>query len=157
MTSLGFISVDVLLIISLLAILIILSYKKGKKILVALILSLYPSILFFYNIPFVEINERGARAVFFIIIYIIFFVLVKKYTHVRKLHTGQRKLTDYSLLAVTYVVLLLSVYVNSVTSLSFIYRFSTSTLEIFRMIPYGVALIIPIVVLFITNKKDLND
>jgi uncharacterized membrane protein len=157
MVSIGFISVDVLLIICLLAILIILSYKKGKKLVTALTLSLYPSILFFLNLPYVEITERTARGIFFLIIYIFFIVLFYKYTSNKKLHTSKRKVIDYSLLSVSYVILLLSVYINAVPSLNFIYRFSTSTIGVIDIIPYGLALIIPIVVLFVTSKRDAKD
>jgi hypothetical protein len=157
MMSFGFISVDVLLLISLIAILMILSYKKGKKIIIALTLSLYPTVLFFNNLPFVEVNERSSRAVFFLIIYVIFFVLFKKYTNNKKLHTSSRKITDYSLLTASYLILLLSIYINSVPALSFIYRFSPSITKIVGMIPYGIALVIPIIVLFMTSKKDIKD
>jgi hypothetical protein len=156
MVSIGFISIDVFILILLIAVLILLSYKKGKKNLAALILAMYPALVVFNNMPFVEIDGNGSKALIFLITYLIFFALAKKYTHVKKNHTPGRKWTDSILLALSFIVLFMSVYIYAVPSLANIYGFSPTIVNLISEIPFGVALIIPIVVLFITSKKDVD-
>lgn len=154
MISFGFISLDVILILLAIALLFFLSYKKGKRTIVSLTLALYPALIIFKNLPFVEISDNTSRALIFILIYAILFVLIKKYTHVKKNHSKQRKVVDSVLLTLSYLILLVSVYIYSIPSLANLYSFSPQVIKLVGSIPYGVALLLPMIILFLTNKRD---
>lgn len=156
MISFGFISLDVILILILIATLILLSYKKGKKNLVSLILAMYPALIVFNNLPFIKPDSSTSGAFIFIVIYIVLFVLARKYIHVKKNHTTSRKWVDSILLTASFVILFLSVYIYAVPALSSFYSFSSQIVDLIAILPYGVSILIPIVVLFIVNKKDLD-
>lgn len=82
--------------------------------------------------------------------------ILSKNIHVKKYHTNFRKISDYLLLSISYLILLISIYLNSVNSLSTFYNFSEEITKIISVIPYSIALIFPILVILLTNRKDLE-
>lgn len=152
---LDFLSFDLLVIIGILIILIGLSFKLGKKLTAALIFALYPAVLIFHNMPFIESGDSGSDGFLFLGLYVVLTILFWKNVHVKTLHSIGRKVLDYSLLSVSALVAFISVSLNSATSIQNIYSFDGLVTSYIDKIPYGVALIIPIIIIFITNKGDL--
>lgn len=158
MSNIGFLSLDLLLIIILFVLLFLISFKFGKKIIVSLIISMYPTLLIFSNLNFGELglSEKTAQALVFIVLYVLLATVLWKNVSVKKLYSQFRKSLDYSILSLTYVVFLLSIYINSVDYLAPFYTLSGITIEWVSKIPYSLMLVIPIIVIIITNRKDLE-
>lgn len=158
MSNIGFLSLDLSIIIVLFILLFLISFKFGKKIIVSLIISMYPTLLIFSNLNFegLGLNEKTAQALVFIILYVLLTTVLWKNISVKKLYSQLRKSIDYSVLSLTYVVFLLSIYINSVDYLAPFYKLSGITIEWASKIPYSLMLVIPIIVIIVTNRKDLE-
>ena len=158
MISVGFLSFDILIILIILTVLYLTSFKTGKKLLVYLILSLYPTVLIFSSLPLSDIglSSNTAQAITFLIFYILMIATLRKNITVKKYHSNTRKLLDYFLLSLAYVILIVSIYINSVSSLSSLYNFSGTITNLVSLIPYSVTLLIPIIMVLITNRRDLE-
>ncbi len=156
MISFGFVSLDILIILILFIVLFLSSLKWGKNFLVALILSIYPTLLIFGSISTEKLNltDQTAQAIIFLVLYILIIIILRKNITVKKLHGNSRKFLDYSLLSIVYIILLISVYINSVDYISSFYNFSGVTVNIVSKISYNVSLILPLLVILITNRKD---
>ncbi len=154
MTNIGFISLDIIILLVILGVLIFLNYKTGKKIITSLILACYPSILIFNNLPYISFESRIVEAFAFILIYVMCFIILKKYIKNRVVVTNIRKITDYIFLSLTFFMLLVSISTNEVLSLQSIYSFSGYLPNLINKINYGLVLIIPIIVLLLTSKED---
>jgi CRISPR/Cas system-associated protein endoribonuclease Cas2 len=158
MINVGFLPLDILIILIILAVLYLVSFKTGKKLLVSLILSLYPTVLIFGSLPFSQIglSDNSAQAIVFLIFYILMIVILRRNITVKKYYSNFRKFLDYFLLSISYVILIVSIYINSVNSLSSLYNFSGAITNLVSMIPYSITLLIPILIILITNRKDLE-
>jgi hypothetical protein len=158
MMNIGFISLDILILLILIVILIGFSFKSGKKLLTSLIISLYPSILIYQNLPFefFNLNESSAKAIIFVIIYVLANIILWKNIHAKRLHTGLRKIIDYGGLSVIYIFTIISISLNSITSLQTFHTFSDSITNLITKVPFWIILIIPIIALLLTNKNDAN-
>jgi hypothetical protein len=69
-------------------------------------------------------------------------------------HNTTRKLIDYSLLSVSFMILLAGSMAHSLKILNTVVELGTLTNTINSYIPYGFALIIPILAILITNKRS---
>jgi|GEM_PF-2738626 hypothetical protein len=157
MSGIGFLSLDILIILILFIFLFLLSFKTGKKLLVTLIVSFYPTVLIFKNLPYDKINitDQVLQAILFLILYGLSTYILWKNIHVKKYHETTRKFIDYFLLTTTYLILFISININSVPALSSIYQFTGSIINFVSYIPYSAALIIPIIIILITNRRHL--
>jgi hypothetical protein len=155
MLNLGFISLDIIIFIAIILILLGISFRSGKKPIIALIVSLYPTILFFANIPFITLKDKTTEAIAFIIIYALAIFIIQKHIHVLKIHTLTRKIIDYTLLSISFVFLIISIQINFLPSLVVIYTFSPFLTNLVNQVPYGIALIAPIIIILLTSRKDL--
>ena len=158
MVNFGFLSLDILIIIILFTILFLTSFKVGKRLLVTLIISTYPTVLIFNSLPFTKGNlfDNTAHAAVYLISYILVFTVFWKNLHVKKYHNTWRKFLDYFLLSISYLILQISIYINSISSLSVFYNFSETITKTVFNIPYSIALIIPIIIILLTNRKDID-
>ncbi len=154
MLNIGFLSLDIIIILIIFLFLFILSYKTGKKTLTTLILACYPSILIFQFFPYVYFESGMAEAVAFMVIYIFTTIVLYKNVSNKKIHTPIRKILDYGSLTIAYIILMVSLSINHVTSLQSIYNFSGFIPNLIEQINYGVALILPLLVILLTNKND---
>ena len=158
MVNFGFLSLDILIILTLFVILFLASFKTGKKLLVTLIISTYPTVLIFNSLPFSKINltDATAQAIVYLISYILIITVFWRNLHVKKYHTTWRKFLDYFLLSASYIVLIISIYINSIGVISVFYNFSEAITKAVSVIPYSISLIIPVVIILLTNRRDLN-
>jgi len=158
MVSFGFLSLDILIILILFTILFLASFKTGKKLLVTLIISTYPTVLIFNSLPFSNINltDATAQAIVYLISYILMIIIFWRNIHVKKYHNTWRKFLDYFLLSTSYIILIISIYINSIYALSVFYNFSETITRAVSLIPYSISLIIPILIILLTNRRDLD-
>jgi len=154
MINIGFISLDILILVVIFFVLFFSGIKSGKKLLISLIVSVYPSLLIFSNFPYVNFEAGMPEAISFLFIYIIMVTIMIKIINKKKVYTTFRKITDYSALAFTYIILLVSISSNYITSLQNLYTFSGVIPNFINRIDFGLLLIIPIVVILLTSKND---
>ena len=154
MISIGFISLDIIILLLIFAILFFISFKTGKRKIVSLILAVYPSLLIFEYFPYVSFESGKPEAFSFIIIYLVIFMFIRKHLANRKMNTPIRKLVDYRLLAISYMMLIISVSSNQISSLQNLYTFTGVIPLLINNIDFGLLLILPIVLIFLTSKSD---
>jgi hypothetical protein len=150
MVSIGFLSLDILIIIILFTLLFLTSFKTGKKLLVTLIISTYPTVLIFNSLPFSRINltDTTAQAIVYLVSYILVITILWRNIHVKKYNNTWRKILDYFLLSTSYIVL--------ISTLSVFYNFSETISRAVSLIPYSISLIIPILIVLLTNRRDIT-
>lgn len=154
--NIGILSLDIIILIVIFALLFFLSLRKGKKTIVALIITTYPTLLLYLNLPYVSLDKPMAKAVGFVVIYILALSILWKNVHTKHVHSFFRKIFDYTTLVLSYMALVISISANSVTALQKIYTFSGFFPNLIAKMDYGLILIIPIVVILLTNKSDYN-
>ncbi|HMO78591.1 MAG TPA: hypothetical protein PJ997_00165 [Candidatus Paceibacterota bacterium] len=155
MKNFAFLSLDIIIIIVTIAILTFLFLKGKKGILISLIFATYPTVLIFKNFPYIEFTNQTIELVFLLLIYIFIFWILNKSVSIGNYYsTSFRKIVDSILLSTSYIILIISLQINSLPILKNIYNFSTNTTKIIADIPYGLALIIPIIFILLINKRQ---
>jgi len=77
MNGIGFLSLDILIILILFISLFLLSFKTGKKLLTTLIISIYPTVLIFNNLSHASLDTQIIQLVVLSVLYALFsFTLV---------------------------------------------------------------------------------
>lgn len=154
MINIGFISLDIIIILVVFLILFFHGIKTSKRMLISLIIAMYPSLVIFQNFPYVNFDPGMPTAVAFVFIYVATVFLLYKSISKKKVYTPLRKIIDYSLLTISYLALIISVSTNQIPSLQNLYTFSGFLPNLVNQINYGVILIIPLLVILITAKSD---
>jgi hypothetical protein len=154
MISLGFLTLDIIILLAITAILFFLSLHRGKKVLARSILVFYPTTLLYLNLPYVTLGNPWSKVITYFLIFGIFFVLLKRNATAKKLYSNFRKTSDGLVLSVSVLILLLVLYYH-VLPISTLYSISFPFSELITTkIPFGILMIIPILGLVITNKRD---
>jgi hypothetical protein len=154
MVNIGFISLDILILIAIFGLLFFLGAKNGKKLILSLILATYPSLMIFKNFPYVSFDSGMPEAIAFIVIYVLIVSVLIKYVSKKKLYTPSRKFVDFTLLIISYLILVIAITSKSVISLQNLYTFSGVIPSYINQLDFGVILIIPLVVMLLTAKSD---
>jgi hypothetical protein len=129
------------------------SYRFGKAWLVAFLLSFYPTIALFGNIPYVNIEKGLPTVITFFVIYGVIFFFLSKSVHTRESYGGFRKVFDHFLVSITTLFVILFSLIKFVPDFATFYKFSDGIIKITtNLIPYGFYLTIPILVIFIVGK-----
>lgn len=145
---------DILIIVILICVLFSASFKMGKHFLLTLTLALYPTLLIFQHLPYVSLESGLPQAIGFIVIYFGTISVLWKNIRSRKLYSPVRKIIDYGLLTLSYVILVISISTESVPSLGNLYTFSGIIPDFVAKLDFGLVLIIPLIVILLTNKRD---
>lgn len=127
-------------------------FKFGRKVCMALILATYPTILIFANLSFLKLESNITELIILGLVYVLSLAILWINLEPRNPHNTTRKMIDYVLLSVSFMILLAGSTAHSLSVVNnFLELGSVSTL-INSYIPYGFALIIPILSILITNK-----
>jgi hypothetical protein len=154
MINFGFISLDIIILIFIIGILLFFSFKYGKKLTFSLILATYPSIYILKFLPYIELKTQTAYTVAFLLIYILFFFVFWKILYPRNASGKFKKTFEFLILSFSFILLLTAVSNVELSSLSSFINFSGFINKIVASIPYGLSLIIPIIVIFFTTQKN---
>ncbi len=154
MIQFGFISLNIIATLLFLAFLFFISIKKGKRFLISLIIAVYPSLLIFKNFPYISLDPGLPEAIGFTVLYSILVYIIYKNTNKKLLYSTSRKIIDSSLLSISYLVLMVSISYRVIPALQNLYGVGGILPQIINKIDYGLILIIPIVVILLTNKSD---
>jgi len=150
----AFISLDIIVILAIVALLIALTFKVGKKPILSLILTAYPTLLVFLNFPYLKLDSPTSEAIMFVVIYVLVFLVVSSNISAQRCHGMSRRMIDAILLTLSFSTLFFVIYLHAVPSLSIFYSFSQQIGSLIVKIPYGLGLIIPLLVVFLTNKNE---
>jgi len=152
MFSIGFLTLDIIIVLILTIALFFLSVSKGEYVLVRFLLSFYPTTLIFENLPFVTLNGAFPKIVVYLIILFAFYFLLSKNLTARRSYKNSKKTFDGVVLSLASVATILTIYYQ-ILPLESVYKFTLPVENFFvSVVPYGIWLILPIVALFITNK-----
>jgi hypothetical protein len=151
--SLGFLTLDIIIILVLFIGTFLFTFTSGKKKVVKFMLAIYPALLIFNNLPF-EINDSLTKIGAFIGVYFVVYSLFKKNFTAPSVDSGGRRFLDSTLISIASLFMLLTIYykvlpIDSLYSLSL--PFSDFLIE---RIPFYITLIIPILIIFSTNRRD---
>jgi hypothetical protein len=132
----------------------LISFKYGRKICMALILATYPTILIFSNLSFLKLGSSTAEIIILALVYVLSLSILWINLAPHNPHNTVRKLIDYTLLSISFMILLAGSMAHSLKILNSFVELGTLTTTINAYIPYGFALIIPILAILITNKRS---
>lgn len=152
MFSIGFLTLDILIVLILLVILFFISLTKGESLLARFLLSFYPTTLIFENLPFITLNSDISKIATYITILIVFYILLSSNLTAKRSYTNGKKIFDGIILSLASVTTLLTIYYQ-ILPLEKIYKFTLPVETFFvSTVPYGIWLIIPIIALIISNR-----
>lgn len=153
--SLGFLSLDIIVLIVITIIFFILSLKMNKKPLITSIVAFYPATLIYTNFPYFELASTWAQIGAYAVLFIAIYIIARRNISVRRHYTQRKEIFGSLLLSVVATILLLVLYYLVLPPLQSLYKF-TYTFETFftETIPFGMWLILPIIVLLMTNRHD---
>lgn len=154
MIPLGFLTLDIIILIVIFVALFFWSLYSEKKVLARFILIFYPTALIFQNFPYIALDSAALQIGSFALIFIGLFFLLRKNATAKKLYSGSRKFIDGVILSLGGVIILLTVYYHLLPVDQF-YNFTLPFSEIFTsQIPIGVWYLIPLLTIVATNKQD---
>lgn len=146
-------STDVLTVV-LLFLLFLISLKFGRKFLLALILSTYGTVLIFNNLSYIDFSNSLSGLITFFVVAIIISLIIWPNLHVKNALTRLRRFFDYFILSLIYVVFLVSLSNNAIYYLDYIFADSGFIHLFVSKIPYFISIILPILGILITNKRN---
>jgi len=152
---LGFLSLDIIVLIALFAILFFITWSMEKKLIVSLIVATYPTLLIFTYFPYLTLKAGLPQAVWFLVLYVIIAGITWSQIKTRHTYGTVRKVSVYGVLVLTYIALAITMTVHFVPALQYIYSFNDVVSQFVATIEPGLILIFPIVAILVTNKRDI--
>lgn len=152
MFSVGFLTLDIIIVIALFAIFFFWAIIKGGKQLALLLVSLYISSVIYAHDPFDFSNDSRIQILVFVILTGVIFFLIRKSIKMKR-SIGKRPF-NIALLSVSLLIVLFTLYYH-ILPISTFYTFTLPFESFFTsMVPIGVLYAIPIVLLFFVNRGD---
>jgi hypothetical protein len=152
--SFGYLSLDLIILIVVIGVLMFLSFKFGKKLLYSLILSTYPALIIAKNVPYIKIETTTEYLIAFLVAYILLNFALMKSLHPRNPYGKIAKFIEYTILVLAFLILIRSIGLNEITGMLKYITFSGHIDKVISKIPYGLTLIIPVLAIFFTSKKE---
>jgi hypothetical protein len=151
----GFLTLDIIILLVIFFAAFFYSYNSGKKYLAKCILSIFPALLIFQSLPFLEGKSDWMKIGAFVLAWLIFYFLLKKNFTSPSTHTGGKRFFDSLLLAIASVFMVLIIYYH-VLPISSLYEWKLPFSGFWvQKIPFYVTILIPAVLIFFTNKRDV--
>jgi len=152
MFSIGFLTLDIIIIFAIFFGFFILSMTKGEHILAKIILTYYVATLVFAHLPF-SIGEGAVpNIISYVVLFLIMYMLLAKHFTAKRAYTKTKKMLDAALLALASVIMVLTMYYH-ILPLDTLYNFTLPFSYLFtETIGYGIWLFIPAVLLTISNR-----
>lgn len=152
MFSVGFITLDILIILAVVIGFFFIGMSKGEHILARIILSFYPATLIYLFLPYINVSGAIAHIATYIAIYFVVHLLLAKNFTAKRAFGGGKKVFDSIVLAITATIVLLTIYYH-VLPVADIYQFTLPFSSLFTAtLPFGMWMIIPILGLVLSNK-----
>ena len=151
--SFSFITTDIVLLIAIFIIFAVISFYSGTKLITQSVVSFYIATYIHTNLSQFQDREPREYIIGYIIVFAIVFFLTKRYIKGRKSEEKNHRFLEAVLLGLTGTILLL-VLNYSILPINALYNFTTPFEKLFTTtVPFGIWLIIPLLLLFITHWK----
>jgi len=152
MFAIGFLTLDILIILALFIGCFFIVMSKGAKTLARIILAFYPTTLIYLHLPYITVSDAIARVAVYIVLYIVIHMLIKKNFTAKQGYSNGKRALDAVLLSLAAVIIFLTMYYH-VIPLASLYNFTLPFSAIFTTtLPFGVWLILPVVAVTIANR-----
>ena len=152
MFSIGFLTLDILIVLGLLIGFFFVSMSKGEYILARIVLTFYPATLIYFYFPYVSFGGAVPRIIAYIALFLGVHFLLRKHFTARRSYAQGKRVFDAVLLSLATVITLLTLYYH-VLPLDVIYTFTLPFSYLFTTtLPFGVWMMIPIVLLVAANR-----
>lgn len=154
MIQIGFLTLDVIILLAIFIITFFVAYKKSKKSVARFIIPFYVATLIYSTLPFKTI-EASSKILIFLVVYAVLIFLMKKSITASSGSYGGRHFLDSLLLSFAAIFSLFIAYfkilpLDKIIKINF--PFSSLILE---NIPYYILISIPLVLIYISNaQKD---
>lgn len=153
MFSIGFLTLDILIILAIFIVSFFVAFQSGKKQIVKIVLSVYPAILIYTNLP-IQTSESLMQILIFLGVYVVTYLIMKKNFTSTSNNDGFRRFMDSFLVSIAAVFTLLIIYYR-IIPLESLYQLNLPFSGfLVNSIPFYATLIVPIIAILFTNKKD---
>jgi len=151
--SIGFLTLDIIIILVIFLGTFIYSYNAGKKQIVKFLLAVYPALLIFLNLPFAIETDMTKIGVFIGIYLLSFFLLRRNFTSPSS-HSGGKRFLDGLFLSIASLFTLLIIYYK-ILPLESLYKLKLPFSGfLINKIPFYITMIVPIILIMFTNRRD---
>jgi hypothetical protein len=154
MIQIGFLTLDVIILLALFLVTFFVAFKKSKKSVARFVIPFYIATLIYTTLPF-EVEEASSKLLLFLVVYAALIFLMKRSITASGGGYGGRHFFDSLLLALAAIFSLFIAYYKTLPIEEIIkinFPFSALILE---NVPYYVLISIPLVFIFISNNhKD---
>lgn len=152
MFSIGFLTLDIIIVIALAILFFFFAMIKGGKQLLTLTISIYISSIVFSFPPFPFSDNAGIQLLAFLILTAVIFFLSRNSIKMPK-RIGKKPLT-ITLLILGLLTMLFTLYYH-VLPINKFYTFTLPFDSVFTsMIPVGILYLIPIIFIFLANRGE---
>jgi len=154
MIQIGFLTLDVIILLAIFIITFFIAYKKSKKSVARFILPFYVATFVYSTLPF-KVTEASAKVLLFLVVYVVLIFLMKKSITAAGGAYGGRHIIDSILLSLSAIFSLFIAYYKVLPIEKIIkINFPFSNL-ILNSVPYYVLILIPLVLIYFSNAhKD---
>lgn len=152
MFSIGFLTLDIIILIAIFLAFFFVSMVRGEYILARIILTFYPATIVFTYLPYYTPNGAIAEIGTYVVVYGVLYFLLAKHFTARRSYARGKKIFDASVLSIAAGISIAILYYH-VLPLATLYSITLPFAQLFtETIPLGIWLCIPIVLLSLTNK-----
>lgn len=154
MIQIGFLTIDVIILLVIFVFTFFVAYKKSKKSVARFVIPFYVATLIYSTLPF-KATEASAKVLLFLVVYAVLIFLMKKSITAASGGYGGRHVLDSFLLSFAAIFSLFIAYykilpLDKIIKINF--PFSGFILE---NIPYYILILIPLTLIFLSNaQKD---
>lgn len=154
MFSIGFLTLDLIIIIAIAVACFFVSLIKGEYILARILVSFYPATLIYTYLPYFSPKTAISQIITYFIVFFACYFLLKKNISTGRSYSNGKKFFDAVILAIATVLTLMTIYYH-IIPLDTVREFSLPFSQyLTSIIPFGVWLAVPIIALVITNKHS---
>jgi hypothetical protein len=152
MFSIGFLTLDLIMLAAVFIACIFVSMTRGEHVLTRAVLITYPAILCYTHLPYVTVTGAVASIAAFVSVFLVLHFLLKRLITARRSYTKGKQVVDAILLALATVVMLLTLYYH-VLPFEQLYSFTIPFAYLFTTtLPFGIWLLVPLVLLAFANR-----
>ncbi len=154
MFSIGFLTLDLIIILAILIACFFVSLIKGEYILARILIAFYPATLIYTYLPYFSPKTAMSQIVTYFLVFIVCYFLLKRNITTSRSYSNGKKFFDALILALATVLTLMTIYYH-IIPLDTVREFSLPFSKyLTSIVPFGVWLTVPIIALVITNKHN---
>lgn len=153
MIQIGFLTLDVIILLALFFVTFFVAFKKSKKSVARFVIPFYVATLIYTTLPF-NVEEATSKLLLFAVVYAALIILMKRSITASSGGYGGRHFFDSLLLALAAIFSLFIAYYKTLPIEEIIkinFPFSALILE---NVPYYVLISIPLIFIYISNKHQ---